>query len=847
MTAPLLNNRYRILQSLGEGGFGKTFLAEDTQMPSLRQCVIKQLKPMSDRPGVFALVQQRFSREAAVLEAVGKGHSQIPDLYAYFLEDGQFYLVQEWIEGQPLNTLAQAPWTEARVTTLLVDALSALAHVHRQNLIHRDIKPDNIILRKADQLPCLIDFGAVKELMSTVVSTSGAQESSIVIGTPGFMPSEQAAGRPTFASDIYSLSMTMIYLLTGKSPAELPTDSSNGRVLWQQFAPTVSTRLASVLTRAIHPYFQTRYATANDMLAALQLPQTAIGQTASGQTTSGQSVPGQSVPGQMPAPIPPMGLSNVPTVVAAPVGQTTGQATVASGAASAPLAGIATNPNLASQNSTFSLPWKRLGLAAGGLLLGTAVILGLRPQLSLESSSSEATLGDFQAEIAALEKTVKGTPSDAAAQVGLADAYREVGQYDQALAQLTPLLKQTPDNAAALSAQADIQFVKGDYAGAIATTTKAIDQGTPTAKTYNLRGDAYYETGEYDKAVADYRSALSVDPQNGQAYLNWSAVNVVQGNVQESIQNLDLAIKNDPTLMSGYVNRGSRKAEIGDKVGAAIDWQKAIALAPQTASEYSSRGYAKSRMGDKKGAIDDFNQSLIINPNLAKAHLHRAVIAYEEGNKEQALKDLDLALTINPNSVSALILKGEIFAFQTNPDMPAALEAYSKALAVNPNDPSVLNNRCTAYFSTKQLDLALTDCDRGLKVDPTSTSLYVARGNIRLATENNEGAVQDYSRTIELSEKVGGDPSREQVAYSNRASALVNLQDFDGALADLDKALELKDDAPEDYYKRGVLKATLQDREGGEADLRKAADLYVQQGRTDSHQNVIATMEKLGF
>lgn len=98
----LLNHRYRILQALAEGGFGKTFLAEDTQMPSLRRCVIKQLKPMSDRPEVFALVQQRFAREAAVLEAVSKGIEQIPDLYAYFSDQGQFYLVQEWIEGAPL-------------------------------------------------------------------------------------------------------------------------------------------------------------------------------------------------------------------------------------------------------------------------------------------------------------------------------------------------------------------------------------------------------------------------------------------------------------------------------------------------------------------------------------------------------------------------------------------------------------------------------------------------------------------------------------------------------------------------------------------------------------------------
>ncbi|MEL6816795.1 MAG: serine/threonine-protein kinase, partial [Cyanobacteria bacterium J06598_3] len=170
----LLNHRYRLIKSLAEGGFGKTFLAEDTQMPSRRQCVIKQLKPVSARPEVMQLVQQRFAREAAVLESVGKGHSQIPDLYAYFEENGQFYLVQEWVEGAPLIARASEAWPEARVVALLRSALDALGHVHKQGIIHRDIKPDNIILRQSDQLPCLIDFGAVKELMSTVVGLSGS-------------------------------------------------------------------------------------------------------------------------------------------------------------------------------------------------------------------------------------------------------------------------------------------------------------------------------------------------------------------------------------------------------------------------------------------------------------------------------------------------------------------------------------------------------------------------------------------------------------------------------------------------------------------------------------------------
>ena len=266
---PLLNYRYKILRALAEGGFGKTFLAEDTQMPSKRRCVIKQLKPVSSRPEIAQIVQDRFTREAAVLDAVGKHHNQIPTLYAYFATAGKFYLVQEWIDGEPLQVAAHKVLPEERVHQLLRDLLPAIAHVHSKNVIHRDIKPDNIIIRKADQRPCLIDFGAVKELMSTVVSPAGLPQSSIVIGTAGYMPQEQAAGRPTFSSDLYSLSMTAICILIGKHPAAIPTDSRTGRLLWQQYLPNINPALADILTKAIHPYPQHRYHSAAEMLAAL--------------------------------------------------------------------------------------------------------------------------------------------------------------------------------------------------------------------------------------------------------------------------------------------------------------------------------------------------------------------------------------------------------------------------------------------------------------------------------------------------------------------------------------------------------------------------------------------------
>ena len=160
----LLNNRYKVLDSIGCGGFGETFLAEDTQMPSGRRCVVKKLHPVSHHPQLYPLIKERFQREAAILEDLGS-HNQIPALYAYFEENNDFYLVQELIEGITLTNIiqSQSSFSESYVRDFLVDFLQILDYVHQKKIIHRDIKPDNIIIRESDQKPVLIDFGAVKE------------------------------------------------------------------------------------------------------------------------------------------------------------------------------------------------------------------------------------------------------------------------------------------------------------------------------------------------------------------------------------------------------------------------------------------------------------------------------------------------------------------------------------------------------------------------------------------------------------------------------------------------------------------------------------------------------------
>ncbi|MEB3224283.1 MAG: serine/threonine-protein kinase, partial [Synechococcus sp.] len=264
------SGRYQIIQELGSGGFGLTYLVQDSYMPSHPVRVAKQLKPIEEQSAIYRLVQERFQREAVLLEELGS-YSQIPSLYAYFEEDGKFYLVQEYIEGQTLEALLKnsGPQSASTVRRILVDILDVLEFIETKQIIHRDIKPENIILREKDQKPVLIDFGAVREIMGTQMMSSGATpKSSIVIGTPGFMPPEQASGRPVFSSDLYALSLTMIYLLTGMMPQDFQHDPITGELNWAS-QNIADQHLVGVLNFAIKPNPKERFMTAKAMRTAL--------------------------------------------------------------------------------------------------------------------------------------------------------------------------------------------------------------------------------------------------------------------------------------------------------------------------------------------------------------------------------------------------------------------------------------------------------------------------------------------------------------------------------------------------------------------------------------------------
>ncbi|MDJ0554311.1 MAG: AAA-like domain-containing protein [Microcoleaceae cyanobacterium MO_207.B10] len=261
-----LRQRYQIIEKLGTGGgFGETYLAEDLDIPEIPKpkCVVKRLKPTQRSSEVKRL----FKQEARILNKLGK-HDQIPTLYAYFEYEHEFYLVQELIIGHDLTTEINHCWCEGKVIEFLAEILELLNFVHDNNVIHRDIKPDNIMRRESDGKLVLIDFGAVKEVRNIVVNDNGESTRTITIGTRGYMPVEQLQGQPQFASDIYAVGVTAIQALIGKYPQYFPHNKL-GEIDCKNLLSNISNELAKILIKMLKTYWHQRYPDARAALAEL--------------------------------------------------------------------------------------------------------------------------------------------------------------------------------------------------------------------------------------------------------------------------------------------------------------------------------------------------------------------------------------------------------------------------------------------------------------------------------------------------------------------------------------------------------------------------------------------------
>lgn len=269
MSKQILGGRYHILEHLGGGGFGQTYLAADQHLPGSPRCVVKRLQPRTTDGISLESARRLFNSEAEALHTLGK-HDQIPFLLAHFEQDAQFYLVQEYVEGALLTEEVHPgnQLSEQQVIKLLQDLLQTLCTVHHHQVIHRDIKPSNLIRRSSDGKIVLIDFGSVKQINSQPLEQQGQVSITVAIGSLGYMPNEQLAGQPCLSSDIYAVGILALQALTGLDPRRLPKDPRTSELMWRELV-AIRPIFADVLDTMVRYDFRQRYSSAKEALDAL--------------------------------------------------------------------------------------------------------------------------------------------------------------------------------------------------------------------------------------------------------------------------------------------------------------------------------------------------------------------------------------------------------------------------------------------------------------------------------------------------------------------------------------------------------------------------------------------------
>jgi serine/threonine protein kinase/regulator of sirC expression with transglutaminase-like and TPR domain len=599
-----LGGRYQVIEKLGAGGFGQTFLAQDLHLPGHPVCVIKQFHPQRQDDESLKTARRLFNTEAEVLYKLGS-HPQIPRLLAHFEDRQEFYLAQEYVAGRSLGQVLVEgqPWPQERVIALLLDLLQILAIVHQQKVIHRDIKPSNLLCRDRDRHIVLIDFGAVKQVNTQFLqASSGNTNLTVSIGTQGYMPNEQLAGSPRFSSDVYAVGIIGIQALTGVHPKHFRQDPRLLELQWRNTTLDVDTNLADVLDRMVRYDFRARYPTAADALAALQSLPAPLLATLPEHWYSPQAV-----------------LPDTPPDTA-----TTSTLATAPAAPAAPTASMALPPASGHSPSTQVAIGRRTGRTFGPqkpkgstvvvssliqalprhnwLLAGTLLGLAASFVLFRACTSSPPVTTTANAALSASTDAAGDPVLIAEDLVQQAEQQRQAGQYGPALNTFDQAIEHNPDLAVAHWGRCYSLNQLQQFEAAMAACDRASALAPEDPRPLSSKGFALQQQQQYAAALALFDQALTLQPDDPGVWNNRGTALLQMQQPQAALEAFDRATELQPDFAEAWNNRGAALWSLRQFDDAANSIDRAIELKPDYADALSLREQIRSKRGHQENS-----------------------------------------------------------------------------------------------------------------------------------------------------------------------------------------------------------------------------------------------------
>ncbi|NJN61895.1 MAG: tetratricopeptide repeat protein [Coleofasciculaceae cyanobacterium RL_1_1] len=710
MIGQLLDRRYRIVKVLGSGSFGQTYLAADLRRPGMPKCVVKQLVQVREEVDGSQTAERLFKQEAETLEKLGS-HDSIPRLLAYFEEKGQLYLVKEYVNGQPLTEeiVPGQPLSESEVAAIVYRVLEILEFIHAEDVIHRDVKPENLIRRSEDNEIVLIDFGSVKELSQQIAGE--ARNRTIAAGTPVYMPVEQFQGNPQFNSDIYALGAIAVQALTGVSANNLPKlQDRDGIMQWRDRASGVSDEFAVIIDRMVAYSTGQRYQSARDVLDDLDplMSRYLVGQEEDEEPI--KSVIDHTAP-------PPK-----------------------------PLWKLVKEKALRAQN--------RVPRMAGFTLLALLAVLGVfwfwqypsagRAQAFYQRGLQKVEEGDEPGALLDFDRAIDLNPDDANAYYKRANVHFDMGNYEMALADYSTAIKLNPNDSDAYFNRGLAQMDMGNLQGAITDFSSVLQLNPNDPDAYYHRGLASHDVDDFQSSIQDYTQAILLDAENPYPYISRGLAHSALGDKQKAIADYTQAIRVAPEEPDAYYSRGRALSALGNYQGALEDYSKTIELDPKNVEAYTNRCSVQLNLGQVDAAIDDCSQAITIDRSASIAYTNRCVAYYQLQKYPEAIADCSRTIELNPESAKGYSNRGLSYAAQQ--DFERAIVDYSKAIELDPDNAVAYSNRGSAYNDIGEYRKAIEDHTQALRLNPNFAGAYFNRALVRQALNDRAGAIDDLQR-----------------------------------------------------------------------------------------------------
>lgn len=671
MIGNTLVGRYQIISHLGEGGFGETYVACDTHLPNSPQCVVKKLQPQVNNATTLATARRLFDTEAQVLYQLGT-HDRIPQLLAYFEENAEFYLVQEFIAGHDLSQELAPGKTlsEDQVISLLQEILEILDFVHQQKVIHRDVNPRNLIRREQDGKLILIDFGAVKQIATQIINHQGKTKFTVAIGTPGYMPGEQAQGSPKFSSDIYAVGIIAIQALTGLAPDQLEVDADTNEIIWKNHVQ-VSPEFAQFLDKMVCYDFRQRYTSATVALKALQ---------------------------------------NLNQNLNSSLGRTI---------AVAPAANL-------HQNQPVKLPKNILfKLSLGALLLGLGSVASVLFFLHINNNNALTLtkqgntflqLQRYEDALGVYEQAVNLKPDYAQGWYGQGKALFGLKKYQQALEAYDQAIQIQPDYLEAWTQRGFTLMNLQQYEKAIESFNRSLQINSNLPKVLEAKGDAWRNLQDFNQAITAYEQAINLEKDNYQLWYKQGQIWQQIKNYEQAITAYNNAVELKPDHELSWYNLGNSLFNLNRLDAAFQAYDKAVQSKPDFYSAWLSRGNVAITLRRYLQALESFEQVIKNNPKNYQAWYNKGWALHQLQRYPEAIEAYNKAITLKRNDYLVWYNLGN--AHYNLGQYEPAINAYDQAIRYRSNHYESWFSRGNALVNLQKYDAAISAYEEALKYKP---------------------------------------------------------------------------------------------------------------------------------